>query len=305
MKYTEWFVKHKLEKKLSWLNNNVLLETIMGSHAYGCENPNSDYDVYTIVMPRREHLWPQRYGYILHLDDIPNFRRHQLKGEDRTTIERKEVEIEWISIVEFIKLAGLQCSPNLVEVLFARRNLITAGSKVGWMLRDKRNLFLSAKAFQTFKHYAHRQMHIIRSKNPVSTERKTVIEQHGYDIKMGYHVLRLLDILEQMLTNNDIDLMRNREECKTMKSGSWGDLNRLEQTFQTRIDGLESLFRSTGLPQQPQADALHNLLLEIIEDYYGSEEKAKRDIEFVSAEDVMKELVEHREILEGLRNDTK
>jgi hypothetical protein len=300
MKFTEWFVTHKLEPNESWLKQNLLLETILGSHAYGCENPNSDFDVVCIIMPKPEHLWPQKYGYILGLDEIPAFRRKELKGDKITTIENRQVEIEWISIIEYFKLAGLQCSPNLVEVLFANRNLVTASSKVGWMLRDNRKLFLSAEAFHTFKHYASRQMQVIRTKKPVSTERGQVIAKYGYDVKMGYHVLRLIDEIEQLLTGQEIDLMHNREENKLMKNGNWGDLDRFERVTRDRLDHAEDLARKSTLPTLPLRDSLHKLLADIIEDYYGDVADMKKTTDFISASDVMKELADIRKSVDSL-----
>jgi len=301
MNFTEWFVKNKLDNNDAWFQQNLLLETILGSHAYGCNREDSDYDIYCIVMPRREHLWPQKFGYILNFDDIPSFRRKELKGDNRTKIDNKEVEIEWISIIEFFNLAGLSGSPNLLEVLFAKRNLVTVSSKVGWMLRDKRKLFLSLKTFHSFKHYACRQMQKIRSREPVSTDRRKIIKQYGYDIKMSYHVLRLLDEMQQMLIDNDIDLMRNNSECRLMREGAWGDLNRFEQEFQKRMDYVEDLSRKTSLPQQLEAASLHNFLNELIEDYYGSEDKAQRNFEYISTKDVMDKLSEITEMLNDIK----
>lgn len=292
MKFTEWFVAHKLESSEAWFKQNLLLETILGSRAYGCENPDSDFDVVCIVMPKPEHLWPQKYGYILGLDDVPSFKRKELKGDKITTVEDIQVEMEWISIVEYFKLAGLQCSPNLVEILFTNRNLVTASSKVGWMLRDNRKLFLSAEAFHTFKHYASSQIQTIRTKKPVSTERGQVIAKFGYDVKMAYHVLRLIDETEQLLTSQEIDLMHNREENRLMKSGRWGDLDRFERVVRDRLDYVEELARKSTLPVLPARDSLHRLLVNIIEDYYGNVGDMKKVTDFVSASDVMKELVE-------------
>lgn len=288
MNYTEWFVAHKLEKEYFWIKQNLLFETILGSRAYGCETEKSDYDVYCIVMPRYEHLWPQNFGYILGYDELPTFRRHQLKGEDRTIINEKLVEIEWISIIEFFNLTAIKGSPNLIECLFTKRNLVTSCTKLGWILRDKRKLFLSLKTFHSFRHYAYRQMQRIRSRKPESEERQKIIDQCGYDIKMSYHVLRLLDEMQQLLIDNDIDLMRNNSECKLMKLGLWGDYERFDREFQHRMDYVEDLARKTNLPSEPQNAALRNLLQEIINEYYGTDEKiVKQQHEFISTKDVM------------------
>ena len=297
MNYTEWFAKNKFSSEEMWFKSNLVLETIVGSYSYGCENENSDYDVWAIVMPRPEHLWPQKYGYILHYDELPSFRRKQLKGKDRTKIESKDVEIEWISLVEFFKLAGLECSPNVMEMLFVRRNLVTYSSKVGWTLRDNRHLFLSAKTFHTFKHYANKQMQTIRSKQPVSLERKAIIEQYGFDIKMAYHVLRLLDETEQILTTHDIDLTRNNQECKLMKKGLWGSFESLEKLYRDKMIQLESLALKADLSPLPQAESLHKLLNDLMDEYYG-EADLRKTTDFVSASDVMNELTNIKKLLE-------
>lgn len=301
MNYTEWFVKNKLDKEHSWLKQNLLFETILGSRAYACENENSDYDIYCIVMPRQEHLWPQKFGYILNYDDIPSFKRLQFKGDDKTIIDNKEVEIEWISLIEFFNLAAIKGSPNLIECLFTRSNLVTASCKLGWQLRDKRKLFLSMKTVQMFKHYACRQMQKIRTKHPESAERRKIIEESGYDIKMAYHVLRLLDVTQQIIIENDIDLTRNSAECKLMKNGLWGNFERFDKEFQKRLDYIDELSRKCTLPIQPQNDSLRKLLKDITDAYYYiNEENSKQQYELISTTDVMNELQDIKKSLNRL-----
>lgn len=181
MSYTEWFIKNKLEQEHSWFQQHLLFETILGSRAYGCETETSDYDIFCVVMPRRDHLWPQNFGYILGYDELPMFRRHQLKGADRTTIENKQFEIEWISIIEFFNLAAIKGSPNIIDCLFTKRNLVTYSTKLGWILRDKRKLFLSLRTFYAFRHYAYSQMHKIRNDRENRKEIKNFEETQNLD----------------------------------------------------------------------------------------------------------------------------
>lgn len=201
MNYTEWFVKNKLEKEYAWFKQNLLFETILGSRAYDCQNVDSDFDIYCIVMPRREHLWPQDFGYILNYDELPSFRRLQLKGKDRTIVENTQVEIEWISLVEFFNLAALKGSPNLIECLFTKNNLVTASCKLGWQLRDKRKLFLSLKTVQMFKHYACRQMQKIRSRQCIDNDNSKNIKdfEEKHNLDKSYDIE---DIKEEMKKRN-------------------------------------------------------------------------------------------------------
>jgi Predicted nucleotidyltransferase. len=287
MNYTQWFSQNgKFQKHEQWLVDNLLLESIVGSHAYGCQTESSDTDIMAIVLPKHEHLYPQKYGFVLGFDNLPKFERKELKGKQKTLIEGKPVKAEWVSLLEFFYQAGLKGSPNLIECLFVRRNLVTVGTKMGWYLRDQRRLFLSMRTFFAFKGYANGQMHRIRQRNPETEERKALVKKHGFDTKMAYHTLRLLDQLEQILTTNDIDLMRNKEEHKLMRSGEWGDFDRFDKEFQRRMDHVSELSTRCNLPQQPQNGALKKLLNEILEEHYSENSDIKQDDEYVSVKDI-------------------
>jgi len=302
MNYTQWFAQNgRFQKHEQWLVDNLMLESIVGFYAYGCQKESSDYDITAIILPKHEHLYPQNYGFILGFDDLPDFRRKEFKGK-KTLIGQQPVEIEWISLVEFFTQAGLKGSPNLMECLFVKRELVTVGTKMGWYLRDNRRLFLSMKTFHAFKGYANGQMHRIRQRNPETEDRRQLIEKHGYDIKMAYHTLRLLDQLEQILTVNDIDLMRNKEECKLMRSGDWGDFERFDKEFQRRMDYVTDLSRKCSLPSQPQEGALKKLLLEIIEEHYPASSGA-RSKEYVSLDVIDAKLEVILNVIKGLPNE--
>jgi hypothetical protein len=291
MNYTQWFAQNgHFQKHEQWLVDNLMLETIVGSYAYGCSNEKSDYDVMAIVLPRHEHLYPQNYGFILGYDNLPKFERKEFKGK-KIMIGDKPFEAEWVSLIEFFVHAGLKGSPNLIEALFVKRELVTVGTKMGWYLRDKRQIFLSMKTFHSFKGYANGQMHRIRQRNPETDERKALVEKYGYDIKMAYHTLRLLDQLDQILTVGDIDLMRNKEECKAMRSGEWGDFDRFDREFQKRMDHVEELSRKCNLPPQPQQGSLKKLLAEILEEHYPANSSDKPEgAEYISAKDIKEQL---------------
>jgi hypothetical protein len=291
LNYTQWYAQNgHFQKHEQWLVDNLMLETIVGSQSYGCQTLQSDFDIVALVLPRHEHLYPQSYGFIQGFDQVPEFQRKELKGK-KIMIGNKPFEAEWVSLVEFFVQAGLKASPNLMECLFVRRELVTVGTKMGWYLRDKRGLFISMKTYHAFKGYANGQMHRIRQRNPETEDRQKLIEKHGYDVKMAYHTLRLLDQLEQIMTVGDIDLMRNKEEHKLMRSGEWGDFDRFEKEFQKRMDNAEDLSRKCALAPQPQTGALKKLLAEILEEHYPSAGTTSiAQTEYVSAKDIKDQL---------------
>lgn len=296
MNFTQWFAQNgHFQKHEQWLVNNLLLETICGSYAYGCNQSQedsingkqSDYDIVAIVLPKYEHLNPQKFGFVLGFDQIPSFERKEIKGK-KVVIGGKPIEIEWISLVKFFEQAGLKGSPNLIECLFVKKELVTVGTKMGWYLRDNRRLFLSMRTFHAMKGYACSQNHRILSRNPETEERRQMVAKYTFDLKMGAHVFRLIDQVEQILTTNDIDLMRNKEEIKLIRRGEWGDIDRFEREYQKRMDHLEELSRKCNLPPQPQQGSLKKLLMEILEEHYGSGEAAMKNNqeEYISVKDI-------------------
>ena len=301
MNYTQWYVQNgKFQKHETWILDNLMLESIMGSHVYGCSKEDSDYDIMGIVMPKPEHLMPQNYGFILGFDQLPRFERKELKGKSkRVEIGKQSVEAEWISLIEFFVMAGLKGSPNLIEILFTKSNFITVGTKMGHYLRDQRRKFLSMKTYYSFKGYSASQMHRVRQRNPETLERKEMVEKYGYDLKMVYHIFRLLDNLDQLLTINDIDLMRNKEESKIIRAGEFGPMEYVESEYQRRMAKLDDLVVKCNLSQLPNQPELKMLLQEILEEHFGSlsnfSNASKVGSEFISCSDVMAELKDLKE----------
>jgi hypothetical protein len=295
MIYTNYYVdKGILNSQLSWIKNNLCLETITGSQMYGTNNENSDIDFIAIIMPQHQHLYPQNYGYILGFDDVPKWDHSECKEGYNVIINKKPVEGEWVSLVNFFYNAAIKGSPNLIEVLFAKRNLVTQANNIGWMLRDNRKLFLSVRHFHSFKGYAFQQLQRIKNgyvsgKSDNST-RQDMLNVYGYDLKMANHCLRLIDQIKQVLINGDIDLQRNRKECIAMRKGEWGDFLKFEKYVLDQLELLETLSLKSKLPQRPAKEPLHELLNKLIEEFYGSFDKAQKQVEFVSAKDVMEKL---------------
>lgn len=295
MNYTEEFVKKgKFTENDVFIKDNLLYETILGSQAYGCAGEASDIDIVGIFMDRHVDLYPQDYGMILGFSQISRYESKECKGEGkRIALDNgKDCEGEWHSLTNFMYLTGLKGSPPLVEALFTRRNFVTATSEIGWMLRDNRKLFLSAKTFIAFKGYLFQQLSRIRkgflSKKADNSTRQEFIDKYLYDVKMAYHTLRLIDETEQILTTNDIDLMRNRDECIAMRKGEWGSFEKLEAHLNKKLEELESLLLKGVVPMQPQSGSLFKLLQNCIEMYYGS--KQAKNTEYVTAKQVMDKL---------------
>jgi predicted nucleotidyltransferase len=265
----------KLEEKglvhpPKWLSANVAYLTFMGSHAYGCETEESDYDVYGFCIPTKAVLFPHLAG------EIPGFgtqlkRFSQFQAEHVRVPEwDREYDISCYSIVRYFQLV-MDGNPNMVDSLFTPANCVIRSSRIAELVRENRKLFLSKKCWHTFRGYAFAQLHKMSTKEPQpNSKRQALREKFGYDVKFAAHLVRLINEVEQILAEGDIDLQRDREMLKDIRRGNWRE-GQVREWFAAKEPELEKLYHtSTAIPHKPDETAIKALLLQCLEEHYGS-----------------------------------
>lgn len=266
-------VKRLKEKGLisppSFVSGGVQYETMMGSVAYGVSSDTSDTDIYGFCIPPKGLIFPHLDGYIADFStQIPKFEQyqeHHIKEKDTN----KEYDLNIYSIVKYFRLC-MGNNPNMIDSLFTARNMVLSSSRVSDMVRDSRKLFLHKGSWHKFKGYAYSQMHKMKIKEPdVNSVRYEMVQKYGYDVKFGYHVVRLLDEVEQILLDGDIDLMRNREQLKSIRRGDWL-LSDIEAHFNEKEKILEKAYVESKLRHKPEEALIKDLLLNCLEEHYGS-----------------------------------
>ena len=158
----------------------------------------------------------------------------------------------------------------MIDSLFVPRRCIIYSTKVGEMVREARHIFLSKSSWPKFKGYAYSQLH--KAKNSVPEEgsaRFLDYQNHGYSTKFAYHVVRLLDEVEQILTEEDIDLTRNREQLKSIRRGEWKK-EQIVEYFDTKEKSLEQAYLNSKLRNKPNEKMIKDLLLNCLEQHYGT-----------------------------------
>jgi len=96
-----------------------------------------------------------------------------------------------------------------------------------------------------------------------------MIKKYGFDVKFGYHVVRLLNEIEQILIEGNLDLERNREQLKSIRRGEWG-IDDIIEYFEKKEKELESVYSASKLQHSPDENKIKSLLLECLEIHYGS-----------------------------------
>lgn len=104
------------------------------------------------------------------------------------------------------------------------------------------------------------------------TKRLDNVIKYGWDIKFGYHVVRLVLETEQLLETGDLDLERDREILKSIRRGEWS-LDKVTDFFNSKEKYLRDLYEKSDLPYKPNLEAIKNLLLHCLEEHYGSLDK--------------------------------
>lgn len=265
--------KRELAHPPSWLPDNTHYLTLMGSEAYAVSSNDSDIDIYGFCMPPKDLVFPHLAG------DIPGFGTQKKRFEQYQEVHikdpnnKKEYDFSVYSIVKYFDLA-MGCNPNMLDSLFVPNRCIMHRTVIADHVRDNRKLFLSKKAYHTHKGYSYSQIAKIKcKKNAANPKRAADIEKYGYSTKMGYHVVRLLLQCEQILEEGDLDLERNKEQLKHIRNGEW-PFEKIEEFFERYERRLQDLYETSTLPHKPREEEIKELLLNCLEQHYGSLDKA-------------------------------
>jgi len=252
-----------------WLPDNVMYEAITGSVSYGVSGDTSDVDICGFAIPPKDHVFPHLRGEIVgfgkHGERFDEFEKHHVKDVGA----EKEYDLKIYSIIKYFQLC-MDCNPNMIDTLFVPINCIVHTTQVGQMVREKRHLFLSKKAWHTFKGYAYSQLNKMNGKDLEEGSKRALLrDKFGFDVKHAYNVVRLLDEVEQILTEGDINLQRASEKMKAVRRGDVPQ-ELIVAEFYEKERGLERLYEASKLPWGPPEAQIKQLLIDCLEEHYGN-----------------------------------
>lgn len=250
-------------------SGSVQYETIVGSMSYGVSTDSSDMDILGFCIPDKNTLFPHTVGYVQGFGHQPElfeqFQQHKVRSLDGQT----EYDLTVYNITKFMNLC-MENNPNMVDSLFTPDRCVTFITPIGKMIRDNRELFLHKGCWSKFKGYAYSQLGKLGSHAQKSNPKRAAsIAAHGYDVKFGYHVVRLLNEVEQILLEGTLDLERSSAQLRSIREGEWS-LEQIQQYFAAKALVLEEAYARSSLRQTPDHDAIKGLLLQALEEHFGS-----------------------------------
>jgi len=221
-------------------DTRLILKTYAGSHSYGTNTKDSDEDFRGTCIP------PE--SYLLGLD----------------TFEQKEQnnpDLVIFSLEKFVRLA-LQNNPNILDVLFVAKNHIVFCNEFGHELRDLRYKFLSKRVYKTYGGYAFSQLKRMTSvdKNATGNRLKS-IQKFGYDSKNALHLIRLLKMGIEILTEGEIHVLRHdNQELLKIRRGEYS-LSHIEREAQRLQNLLDQAYVNSKLPNTPDYATINSWLI--------------------------------------------
>lgn len=190
-----------IQDSQKWLADSVIMESVMGSHAYGMPMEHSDMDMYAICIPPKQYIFNDQWinGFENYPFVFEQFIQHGVKQG------KNEYDFTVFNITKFFNLAS-SCNPNIIDSLFVPDNCRIYCDSFGEIVRQNRKEFLSKKCWYTFKGYAYSQLKDV--------SKMTGFQSQTIDFELHYCISRdttYQDILNEIDFRDNPRLDKKRE----------------------------------------------------------------------------------------------
>lgn len=248
-------------------DDSVNYLALTGSHAYGGATPESDYDFYGIVTPPVTEVFPHIKGEIQGFGKQNNrFEQWELQ---HTQSRLGETDITIYNIVKYFQLT-MDCNPNMIHSLFVPDHCVYHVDNVGKMIRKNKYLFLSEKAYHTFRGIAFAHMRKIEGKQrQAGSRRANIIEKYGYDTKDASYIIRFILELKEIMFEGDLHIDRHGQKIIDIRNGKYS-LDEILKEYHETLDEIENHRDKSVIPYSPDEKKIQDLLVKCLEESYGS-----------------------------------
>ena len=191
-----------------------IMQCYRGSIAHGMyvpnSNPNSidDKDVMAICIP------PLDYYYGL----------KQFGSRGTKEIKRDEWDIVIYEMRKMVRLLS-KGNPNVLMALWLEDKHYINKTDTWALIVNHRDLFSGKHVYRSFTGYAHGQLHRMTHhtfEGYMGEKRKRLVQQFGYDTKNAAHLIRLLKMGIEFLTDGVLYVERHdAQQLLEIKRGEW------------------------------------------------------------------------------------
>lgn len=238
----------------------IILEGYRGSVSHGVyvKDYIDDKDIFGIFIP------PKKY-----IIGLGKWEMYEKKEDD--------LDILYYSIRKFFHLA-LRGNPNVLSLLWLRPEYYIKITEWGRLLIENRNIFVGKHCYHSFIGYAYgqlRRMGHFSFEGYMGERRKELVRRFGYDVKNASHCIRILKMGIEFLIEGKLNVFRSdRQQLLSIKMGEWS-LEQVRKEAEKLFDLAKESYVKSNLPIEPDYEAANDLLINIIENYWGKDEKEK------------------------------
>jgi len=253
----------------------------MGSHAYGVSTDQSDADIYGFCTPEKQDVFTHLKGVIPGFDkQVANFKlwqqphvtwRHNLEPMSPGVAK---FDFNIYSIIEFFSHA-MRNTPNVLDCLFVPVDVITFRTKLADMVLERRKLFLHKGAKHRYLGFAHSQLDKMRklaAENEAEKGEIATFKQNARQVKAlkhAYHAVRLCLQVRQLLADGDMQFVF-AQYLREIRSAKYSYEVIVERCAELEVEIEELYATSNAVPYKPDEPAIKELLLNCLEEAYGS-----------------------------------
>ncbi len=187
--------------------------------------------------------------------------------------EQEDREDPWdVVIYEFHKFMRLliKSNPNVMSLLWLPKEYIIKIHPLGERLIANRHLFVTKAAYHSFSGYAYGQlkrMTAMATHWRMGAKRKALVEKYGYDTKNASHLIRLLRMGIEFLTDGELHVVRkDASQLIQIKRGDW-PLDKVHREADRLFKQCEEAYVRSSLPDKPDREAVMNLAFEITQGF--------------------------------------
>jgi hypothetical protein len=193
---------------------------------------------------------------------IPKDQMDAARAQMQKQIEAWELDLEELSEGPRIALKNRIVDTLSEMKLYQDQIYVAAGRKLGFdenflQHLEKERLYRSRLA--EWKQYND----WLRTRNPARAELE---KRHGYDVKHGYHLVRLLRMAREILEGKGVIVKRpDAEELRAIRfHGAWS-FDQLIDWAKKQDEELEEVMKTSALPKRTDVNFLDEFLINVID----------------------------------------
>lgn len=238
------------------LRDFSILSCYRGSITHGTYRPSKeptsidDKDALFVVVPDLYHY----------------FGLKQYGSRGTREIKRGEWDIVAYEAKKMISLLT-KGNPNVLSALWLEPNHYLDVRPAGQMLIDNRDAFVGKHVYRSFTGYAYSQLKRMTHytfEGYMGSKRKALVDEFGYDTKNAAHLIRLLRMGIEFLTDGRLYVQRqDAPQLLEIKRGEWS-LDQVKRLSDNLFERAEEAFVHSTLPVGPDRERILDLCIRVV-----------------------------------------